>query len=54
MIPTLSGDADIVPVVIGGKPRSFLLDTGGYLSQISRPLAQELNLSFRQQTPGTV
>jgi predicted aspartyl protease len=49
MIPTLSGDADIVPVVIGGKPRSFLLDTGGYLSQISRPLAKELNLSVQQQ-----
>jgi predicted aspartyl protease len=49
MIPTLSGDADIVPVVIGGKPRSFLLDTGGYLSQISWPLAKELNLSIQQQ-----
>ncbi|HWY61633.1 MAG TPA: aspartyl protease family protein [Rhizomicrobium sp.] len=48
MIPTLTGDADIVPIVIGGKPRNFLLDTGGYLSQISRPLARELNLSIRQ------
>jgi predicted aspartyl protease len=48
MIPTLTGDADIVPVVIGGKPRNFLLDTGGYLSQISRPLAQSLHLSMHQ------
>src|SRR5580704_11190525 len=49
MIPTLTGDADIVPVVIGGKPRNFLLDTGGYLSQISRPLARVLNLPIQQQ-----
>ena len=48
MIPTLEGDADIVPVVIGGKPRSFLLDTGGYLSQISRPLAESLHLPIQQ------
>lgn len=48
MIPTLSGDAQIVPVVIAGKPRNFLLDTGGFLSQISRSLAQELNLPILQ------
>jgi predicted aspartyl protease len=48
MIPTLTGDADIVPVVLGGKPRRFLLDTGGYYSQISRPLANELGLTIRQ------
>jgi predicted aspartyl protease len=48
MFPTLSGDGDIVPIVIGGKPRNFLLDTGGYLSQISRPLAEELKLTITQ------
>jgi predicted aspartyl protease len=48
MLPTLSGSADLVPVVIGGKPRAFVLDTGGYLSQIARPLAKELNLPIRQ------
>lgn len=49
MIPTLDGAADIVPVVIGGQPRSFLLDTGGYLSQLSRPLAEQLHLSILQE-----
>ena len=48
MIPSLTGDADFVPVVIDGKPRDFLLDTGGYYTQISRSLAEELKLSILQ------
>ena len=48
MLPTLSGDADIIPIVIAGKPHNFLFDTGGYYSQLSRPLAGALGLSIHQ------
>ncbi len=49
MVPTLSGSTELVPVVIAGKPHNFVLDTGGLLSQISRPLVKELGLTVRQE-----
>lgn len=54
MVSTLDGNGEVVPVVIGGKPRSFLLDTGGYISQISRPLADELKLPPNGGRPGAM
>lgn len=46
MLPTVSGDADMVPVTIAGQVHNFLLDTGGFYSQLSRPLAETLHLNI--------
>lgn len=36
-----------VPVKIDGKPKSMLVDTGGFFTEISQPAAGELHLSMR-------
>jgi predicted aspartyl protease len=45
---TRNGFADVVPVTINGVPKNFLFDTGGYYTQISRPVANELELPIQQ------
>src|SRR5690349_24126017 len=41
------GQQRLVPVAINGVPKALLLDTGGYMSQLSRTSAEELKLSLR-------
>ena len=43
-----NGFADMVPVTINGVPKDFLFDTGGYYTQVSRPVADELELPVQQ------
>jgi hypothetical protein len=46
MIPV--GNRDLVPVTIDGAKRNLLFDTGGYFTQVSPALVQELDLSHDQ------
>src|SRR6478736_5541600 len=43
-----SGYADLVPVVMNGVAKNFLFDTGGYFTQVSRRVADELKLPVSQ------
>jgi len=45
---TRNGFADLVPVTINGVPKNFLFDTGGYYTQVSLPVADELRLPIQQ------
>jgi predicted aspartyl protease len=45
---TRNGFADLVPVTINGVPKNFLFDTGGYYTQVSRPVADALELPILQ------
>jgi len=38
------GNRRVVPVIINGAPKALLLDTGGYMSQLSRASADELKI----------
>jgi hypothetical protein len=38
------GSRRVVPVIINGAPKALLLDTGGYMSQLSRASADELKI----------
>lgn len=40
------GRSRLVPVTINGTPKALLLDTGGFMSQLSRASAEELKLSL--------
>jgi tetratricopeptide (TPR) repeat protein len=48
MIHLANRDGDLVPVSINGVARNFLLDTGAYVTQVQRPVAQELALPVLQ------
>lgn len=48
MIHLANRDGDLVPVSINGEARNFLLDTGAYVTQIQRPVAEALGLSVQQ------
>jgi hypothetical protein len=39
---------DLIPVTINGAKAYYLFDTGGYYTQIGRPVAQDLKLPVRQ------
>jgi predicted aspartyl protease len=43
-----SGYADLVPVTVNGLAKNFLFDTGGYFTQVSRQVADELKLPITQ------
>ena len=45
---THTAGSDLVPVVINGVTKNFLFDTGGYFTQVSRPVAEELKLPVLQ------
>jgi hypothetical protein len=38
------GNRNVVPVTINGAPKALLLDTGGYMSQLSRATVDELKI----------
>lgn len=40
----MHGSQPMVPVTINGVPKLFLLDTGGYTTQVSRDAVDDLNL----------
>jgi predicted aspartyl protease len=48
MIHLVSRDGDLVPVGVNGTTRNFLLDTGAYVTQIQRPVAEERGLTILQ------
>jgi hypothetical protein len=41
-----AGDLNLVPVSINGVPKNLFLDTGGYMSQVSRQTVDELKMSL--------
>jgi hypothetical protein len=45
---TRTAGSDLVPVVINGVTKNFILDTGGYFTQVSRPVVEELKLPVMQ------
>lgn len=49
MIPNADHTRELVPVTINGEDKKLILDTGGYTSQISRDIANDMKLS---QKPG--
>jgi predicted aspartyl protease len=48
MIHLANRDGDLVPVSINGVARNFLLDTGAYVTQVQRPVAEALALPVQQ------
>lgn len=44
-------DVDLVPITINGVPKNFLFDTGGTLTQIQRPVAEDLKLPISHDGP---
>ncbi len=48
MIHLANRDGDLVPVSINGVEHNFLLDTGAYVTQIQRPVAEALGLPILQ------
>ena len=48
MIHLANRDGDLVPVSINGAARNFLLDTGAYVTQVQRPVAEALALTVSQ------
>jgi predicted aspartyl protease len=47
LIHLANRDGDLVPVTINGAARNFLLDTGAYVTQVQRPVAEALQLSIQ-------
>jgi Aspartyl protease len=45
---TRTGGSDLIPVSINGVTKNFIFDTGGYYTQISRPVVTELKLPVMQ------
>jgi hypothetical protein len=50
MKPISEGDAMLVPVIIEGTQRHLLFDTGGYMSQITGTVADELKMERRKSS----
>lgn len=48
MTPVAGGLHELVPVRINGVQKNFVFDTGGFFTQVARPVAQELKLPVRQ------
>jgi predicted aspartyl protease len=48
LVPTTDNTWQFVPVTINGSPRLMLLDTGGYVSEITPQAAAEFNLAKRK------
>lgn len=46
--PAYGGAQERIPVTINGVQKTFLFDTGGYLTQVARQMADELKLPVRQ------
>jgi hypothetical protein len=46
--PAYGGAQERMPVTINGVQKKFLFDTGGYMTQVARPLADEMKLPVRQ------
>ena len=45
---TRTSGSDLIPVAINGVTKNFIFDTGGYYTQISRPVVAELKLPVLQ------
>ncbi|HWC63996.1 MAG TPA: aspartyl protease family protein, partial [Rhizomicrobium sp.] len=42
------GSREIIPITINGTEKNFIFDTGGFLTQVARTTAEELQLPIRQ------
>lgn len=48
MTRAAGGLRELVPVTINGEQKKFVFDTGGFYTQVSRPVVEELKLPTRQ------
>jgi hypothetical protein len=48
MTPVDGGLREMVPVSINGAQKNFVFDTGGFYTQVARPVVEELKLPVRQ------
>src|ERR1700760_2098032 len=54
MTRAATANADFVPFAFGDTQKQFLLDTGGYYTQLRRATAEELKLPIHQGKRGII